>query len=184
MMDLWYYPKWWLEKLQQNQIPWDHYQSVDLPVFLKRYKLHDTYLAGIDADTEGDGRVTFAIKPHWFWSREPGIMLEPEIMLLCFTRVYQMNWSGPKLACSSVIIEAGSRRVQDVEKERFLDLAVAQTGMNDEEKEFILDSALYHTFFLIEYRDRISLYHDRSVAVLVMGKNAQAISLPLDSVEQ
>jgi len=179
-MNLPYYPNWWFEKKQTDQIPWANCQGVDLPAFLKRYTLHDSYLAGIEADSLGDGYVTFEIKPDAFWWKMQNTIPEPEFLLLRFMKVYQMNWSGPKLANSSVIAEAASRRVSDIEKERFLDLAILQTGMTDDEKEYILDSDLCHTLLVIEYRDRIGLYHDPSVSVLVMGENAQAISLPLD----
>ena len=94
-----------------------------------------------------------------------------------------MNWSGPKSACSSVITVAESRQVPNAEKERFLDLAVLQTGMSDEEKGYILAPDLYHTYFLIEDIDRISLYHSPDVAVLTMGEVAEAIVLPLDPIK-
>ncbi len=181
------YPTWLPENLLSYGFRWDKAQKADLPTFLAKYNLHDSYWFGmwIASDDQAVAIIQwdvihpFSLYPDlipreiWNTNDWPFLLINfrppPHQILLD---------SATSSDYRSIISSAYSKMIASQDRETMLNLVISQSNMGDNLKDFYLNNDLCQTVFETIYEGEVHLFHDREVELLCMNWEGEILQIP------
>ncbi|MEO8607102.1 MAG: hypothetical protein ABI690_04440 [Chloroflexota bacterium] len=182
------YPAWLAENLLSvGLFRWDKAQKTDLPGFLAKYNLHDSYWFGLYI-SPGD-QATAIIQwdighpiyqyPDLFSKDVWGTYKWPFLLINFYPPPHQILFSGDKSAEYRANISfASSKIVSAQDRDMMLNLAITQSHLEDRMKDFYLNDDLCQTIIEI-IGGEIHLFHDaEKVEFLCMNWDGEILEIP------
>lgn len=150
----------------RDGVEWSKVEPLPMPVFLRRFSLHDSGLAGIALDAQHRLFVDIVFDLHWNRSVPAG----HDALLMRFGRTYQVNWhegSWPETTLSDAI----SSQFDDAARAALLDDPQfdlrAYQGRSDLVSHPADDESLTRTVFNVMNWGRLEVLHGADTRLVV-----------------
>jgi hypothetical protein len=181
------YPGWLSENLLNYAFPWDKAQKTDLPTFLTKYNLHDSYWFGmwIAPDDQAIAIIQWdVIHPFWLYpdlfpkdiwntNKWPFLLISfrPPPHQILFDSAMSHDYR-------SIIGHASSKVISAEDRETMLNQVIVQSNIGDNNKNFYLNNDLCQTVFETIYGGEIHFFHDREIEILCINWEGEILKIP------
>jgi hypothetical protein len=174
------YPKWLTEKAFSDSFDWENGTETTLNKFLEFATLHDSYWCGLFNYL--DNSVNLILNFDAFWNKELANHKSAEVkewpyLIIKVKKVFSIIFDSD-LTCGTTVRECKTELIDNVEKEKYIDISNSQKIISGKLAENILDDNIYKTLIEDVCGGFIELVHKQQIQILLIEENGEIIKLP------
>ena len=174
------YPKWLTEKTFSDSFDWKNGTETNLNKFLEFATLHDSYWCGIFNYL--DNSVNLILNFDAFWNKElanhkSSKVKEWPYLIIKIEKVFNIIFQSD-MTCGTTIGECKTELIENIEKEKYIDISDSQNIINGKLADNILDDDIYKTIIEDVCGGFVEIIHKQKVQILLIEENGEVIKLP------